>query len=93
MAEHHFSDYGTLGGPAVFLSALAARTQKLRLGAAISVLPFHDPIRIAEVEPPSAIVIRQLVGLREESDEAYEAAEMMRDLPAGDGGREGAFPP
>lgn len=48
VAEHHFSDYGTLGGPAVFLSALAARTQKLRLGAAISVLPFHDPIRVAE---------------------------------------------
>lgn len=48
VAEHHFSDYGTLGGPPVFLSALAARTKKLRLGAAISVLPFHDPIRIAE---------------------------------------------
>lgn len=48
VAEHHFSDYGTLGGPAVFLSALAARTQKLRLGVAVSILPFHDPIRIAE---------------------------------------------
>ena len=48
VAEHHFSDYGTLGSPAVFLSALAARTKKLRLGAAISVLPFHDPIRVAE---------------------------------------------
>lgn len=48
VAEHHFSDYGTLGGPPVFLSALAARTRKLRVGAAISVLPFHDPIRIAE---------------------------------------------
>lgn len=48
VAEHHFSDYGTLGGPPVFLSALAARTQKMRLGAAISVLPFHDPLRVAE---------------------------------------------
>lgn len=48
VAEHHFSDYGTLGGPAVFLSALAARTNRLRLGSAISVLPFHDPIRVAE---------------------------------------------
>lgn len=48
VAEHHFSDYGTLGGPAVFLSALAARTRTLRVGAAISVLPFHDPIRVAE---------------------------------------------
>lgn len=48
VAEHHFSDYGTLGGPPVFLSALAARTRTLRVGAAISVLPFHDPIRVAE---------------------------------------------
>ncbi|MGE0733621.1 MAG: LLM class flavin-dependent oxidoreductase [Alphaproteobacteria bacterium] len=48
VAEHHFSEYGTLGGPPVFLSSLAARTSKMRLGAAISVLPFHDPIRIAE---------------------------------------------
>lgn len=48
VAEHHFSEYGTLGGPPVFLSAIAARTKTLRLGAAISVLPFHDPIRIAE---------------------------------------------
>lgn len=48
VAEHHFSEYGTLGGPAVFLSALAARTSHLRVGSAISVLPFHDPIRVAE---------------------------------------------
>lgn len=48
VAEHHFSDYGTLGGPPVFLAALAARTTTMRVGAAISVLPFHDPLRVAE---------------------------------------------
>lgn len=48
VAEHHFSDYGTLGGPAVFLSALAQRTTAMRLGSAVAVLPFHDPIRLAE---------------------------------------------
>ena len=48
VAEHHFSDYGTVGGPAVFLAALAARTTSMRLGSAVSVLPFHDPIRLAE---------------------------------------------
>lgn len=48
LAEHHFSDYGTIGGPAVFLSAVAARTKSLRLGVGISVLPFHDPLRVAE---------------------------------------------
>src|SRR5581483_2701329 len=48
VAEHHFSDYGTLGGPAVFLAALASRTNSMRLGTAVSVLPFHDPLRVAE---------------------------------------------
>lgn len=48
IAEHHFSDYGTVGGPAVFLAALAARTTTLDIGVAVSVLPFHDPLRIAE---------------------------------------------
>lgn len=48
VAEHHFSDYGTLGGPPVFLAALAARTSSMRLGSAVSVLPFHDPLRLAE---------------------------------------------
>lgn len=48
VAEHHFSDYGTLGGPPVFLAALASRTTSMRLGPAVAVLPFHDPIRLAE---------------------------------------------
>jgi alkanesulfonate monooxygenase SsuD/methylene tetrahydromethanopterin reductase-like flavin-dependent oxidoreductase (luciferase family) len=48
VAEHHFSDYGTLGNPAVFLAALASQTTSMRLGSAISVLPFHDPVRVAE---------------------------------------------
>ncbi|MEW6470739.1 MAG: LLM class flavin-dependent oxidoreductase [Actinomycetota bacterium] len=48
VAEHHFSNYGTLGGPPVFLAALAARTTTMRLGPAVAVLPFHDPVRVAE---------------------------------------------
>jgi alkanesulfonate monooxygenase SsuD/methylene tetrahydromethanopterin reductase-like flavin-dependent oxidoreductase (luciferase family) len=48
VAEHHFSNYGTLGGPPVFLAALAGRTTSMRIGPAVSVLPFHDPLRLAE---------------------------------------------
>lgn len=47
-AEHHFHDYGVVPDPAVMLSALAQRTRRIRLGTAISILPFHDPRRIAE---------------------------------------------
>jgi alkanesulfonate monooxygenase SsuD/methylene tetrahydromethanopterin reductase-like flavin-dependent oxidoreductase (luciferase family) len=47
-AEHHFHEYGVVPDPAVMLSALAQRTQRIRLGTAISILTFHDPRRIAE---------------------------------------------
>ena len=47
-AEHHFHEYGVVPDPAVMLSALAQRTNRIRLGTAISILTFHDPRRIAE---------------------------------------------
>ena len=47
-AEHHFSDYGFLASNAVTLAAVAEKTEKIRLGSAIVVLPFNHPIRVAE---------------------------------------------
>lgn len=46
-AEHH-SSYGMIGSPALVMAAAAQRTTTLRLGAAVVVLPFHNPIRVAE---------------------------------------------
>ena len=48
VAEHHFHEYGTIPNPAVFLAAAAQRTSKIGLGVAVSVLPFHDPLIVAE---------------------------------------------
>jgi alkanesulfonate monooxygenase SsuD/methylene tetrahydromethanopterin reductase-like flavin-dependent oxidoreductase (luciferase family) len=48
VAEHHFHEYGTVPNPAVMLAAIAQRTKNLKLGPAISVLTFHDPLTIAE---------------------------------------------
>jgi alkanesulfonate monooxygenase SsuD/methylene tetrahydromethanopterin reductase-like flavin-dependent oxidoreductase (luciferase family) len=48
VAEHHFHEYGTVPNPAVMLAAIAQRTKTLRLGPAISVLTFHDPLTVAE---------------------------------------------
>src|SRR6201996_3712833 len=48
IAEHHFHPYGAVPNPAVLLSAIAARTTRLRLGPAITVLPFRDPRTVAE---------------------------------------------
>jgi alkanesulfonate monooxygenase SsuD/methylene tetrahydromethanopterin reductase-like flavin-dependent oxidoreductase (luciferase family) len=48
VAEHHFHEYGAVPNPAVMLSTLAQRTKRLRLGSAISILTFHNPLTVAE---------------------------------------------
>jgi len=48
MAEHHFTDYGVMPSIQVMSAYLAAHTRRLRLGAGVVVLPFHNPIRVAE---------------------------------------------
>ena len=47
-AEHHFSDYGYCASPALSLAAIASVTKRIRLGTGVMVLPFHNPIRVAE---------------------------------------------
>jgi alkanesulfonate monooxygenase SsuD/methylene tetrahydromethanopterin reductase-like flavin-dependent oxidoreductase (luciferase family) len=48
IAEHHFHSGGISPSPPVLLAALGARTRRLRLGALVSVLPFHRAIELAE---------------------------------------------
>lgn len=48
IAEHHFHDGGLCPAPPVLLAACAARTRRIRLGVLVSVLPFHNPIEVAE---------------------------------------------
>jgi alkanesulfonate monooxygenase SsuD/methylene tetrahydromethanopterin reductase-like flavin-dependent oxidoreductase (luciferase family) len=49
VTEHHFSRYGGLTpNPQLLLTAFSQRNPGLRLGSAISVLPLHHPLRIAE---------------------------------------------
>lgn len=47
-AEHHFSEYGWCASPQVTLASIATRTERIRLGTGIVVLPFHNPVRVAE---------------------------------------------
>lgn len=48
VAEHHFDEYGVIPNPAVWLAAAAVRTRRIRLGPAVAVLPFRDPVHVAE---------------------------------------------
>jgi natural product biosynthesis luciferase-like monooxygenase protein len=49
VTEHHFHEYGgVISDPPVFLAAAARTTQRIHLGIAISVLPLHNPLQIAE---------------------------------------------
>ena len=47
-AEHHFTRYHMMPNPAQFLTYMAGRTSRARLGTMVMVLPWHEPIRVAE---------------------------------------------
>src|SRR3984957_14821582 len=48
IGEHHFSTLGVLSCPDLALAFIAASTQRIRLVPAVTVLPLHHPIRVAE---------------------------------------------
>jgi alkanesulfonate monooxygenase SsuD/methylene tetrahydromethanopterin reductase-like flavin-dependent oxidoreductase (luciferase family) len=48
LAEHHFSPYGTIASLPLMAAAIAAQTERIRIGTACMVAPFHDPIHLAE---------------------------------------------
>lgn len=46
--EHHFSDYQMTPNVPQFLSWVAGQTKRIRLGTMVTVLPWHDPVRVVE---------------------------------------------
>jgi alkanesulfonate monooxygenase SsuD/methylene tetrahydromethanopterin reductase-like flavin-dependent oxidoreductase (luciferase family) len=48
IGEHHFNSLGVLSCPDLVLSYVAAKTKRIRLAPAVTVLPLHHPIRVAE---------------------------------------------
>ena len=46
--EHHFTDYTMVPDVTQFLSYMAGRTERVQLGSMVIVLPWHDPLRVAE---------------------------------------------
>lgn len=46
--EHHFTSYGMTPDVPQFLSWLAGKTERIKLGTMVQVLPWQDPVRTAE---------------------------------------------
>ncbi|HWH76049.1 MAG TPA: LLM class flavin-dependent oxidoreductase, partial [Candidatus Binatus sp.] len=48
LGEHHLYWYGTCVSPPMIIAALGQRTKRIRVGPAVAVPPFHNPLVIAE---------------------------------------------
>jgi alkanesulfonate monooxygenase SsuD/methylene tetrahydromethanopterin reductase-like flavin-dependent oxidoreductase (luciferase family) len=48
LAEHHNTPLGYAPSPSVFLSAVAQRTQKLKFGPMVYLLPLYHPLRLID---------------------------------------------
>src|SRR5580693_8947579 len=48
LVEHHFTGWNQVSATLMLLMALAMRTTTLRLGSAVIVLPWHNPVLLAE---------------------------------------------
>ncbi len=48
LVEHHFTGWNQASSTLMLLMALAMRTTTLRLGSAVMVLPWHNPVLLAE---------------------------------------------
>jgi alkanal monooxygenase alpha chain len=46
--EHHFTGFGLCGNPLMLAAYVLGKTTRLKVGTAVSVLPFEHPVRLAE---------------------------------------------
>jgi alkanesulfonate monooxygenase SsuD/methylene tetrahydromethanopterin reductase-like flavin-dependent oxidoreductase (luciferase family) len=48
LAEHHFASHSVLASPLAIAATIAGRTDRLKIGTAVQVLPLGNPLRLAE---------------------------------------------
>ena len=48
VTEHAFSEHGTISSPHSMLAAIAAKTTRVNIGVAVTIVPWHQPLRMAQ---------------------------------------------
>ena len=48
ITEHHFTNYSMSNDPLQLLSYIAGRTKRVKLGTQVIIVPWRDPVRLAE---------------------------------------------
>lgn len=48
VAEHAFSEHSIISSPHSMLAAIAAKTERVKVGVACTIVPWHAPLRMAE---------------------------------------------
>ena len=78
-SEHHFSDYQLTSQQSMILSWLAGTDEAVKLGTYVTVLPWHDPVRVAEAfsvldhlsDGRAILGLGRGLGQQDSSDSAY----------------------
>src|SRR4029077_19370721 len=73
VVEHHFTGYGQVSATLTLLTWLGARTTTLRLGTAVIVLPWHNPVLLAEQAAPLDLLSGGRLGFRGRKGSRYHA--------------------
>jgi len=77
VCEHHGASDGYLPSPMLMATALAARTERMRLMVSVVLLPLYDPVRLAEEMVVADLISRgrvrfvAAIGYRPEEYEMY----------------------
>jgi alkanesulfonate monooxygenase SsuD/methylene tetrahydromethanopterin reductase-like flavin-dependent oxidoreductase (luciferase family) len=53
LTEHYFTGESVYNDALIFASAIAMRTERIRIGFAVVQLPFHHPVQLALLDNPS----------------------------------------
>jgi alkanesulfonate monooxygenase SsuD/methylene tetrahydromethanopterin reductase-like flavin-dependent oxidoreductase (luciferase family) len=78
--EHHFTGSGQVSATLNLLTWLGARTTRLRLGTAVTVLPWHNPVLLADFGIGTGYRYNEFHGFDVALDEARERFEESIDV-------------